>query len=411
MTLKSYDIVKSNAIDYMHGVLLGLNKLLIKLWISSTFSKEKYSISQYVEIIDSRLIQLEPPAFITRVPRTLSDHFKYWKASELRSWFFYYSLPVLHDLLPDAYFMHYATFVEGIYLLCTDCVLPKQLQKSKQLLSYFVHMFPSLYGDRFLTLNMHSLLHLPDCVEDLGPLWIYSCFPFENVNGHLMELFHGTQNVELQILSSVNVFQNMPDMITSIKDQTYVEFIEKLRHKPVGRKISPTTSSGSFPIGQPAKIDITDDVFGKLVTEAGFLPTKLLGYKRISHRGTVIHSVEYSRNTFTVNKFDNENQKIRYGKILFHLYAKSCECSENLCKCGSVLAVVLEEYEVKKTSILKENFLCADVSHIKVAQISNEIHVVNVKKVIDLLVNVKFESEEDTNYLHVCEVPNLMESD
>jgi hypothetical protein len=45
MTLKSYDIVKSNAIDYMHGVLLGLNKLLIKLWISSTFSKEKYSIS------------------------------------------------------------------------------------------------------------------------------------------------------------------------------------------------------------------------------------------------------------------------------------------------------------------------------------------------------------------------------
>ena len=315
MTLKSYDIVKSNAIDYMHGVLLGLNKLLIKLWISSTFSKEKYSISQYVEIIDSRLIQLKPPAFITRVPRTLSDHFKYWKASELWSWFFYYSLPVLHDLLPDAYFMHYATFVEGIYLLCTDCVLPKQLQKSKQLLSYFVHMFPSLYGDRFLTLNRHSLLHLPDCIEDLGPLWVYSCFPFENVNGHLMELFHGTQNVELQILSSVNVFQNMPDMITSIKDQTYVEFIEKLRHKPVGRKISPTTSSGSFPIGQPAKINITDDVFGKLVTEAGFLPTKVLGYKRISHRGTVIHSVEYSRNTFTANKFDNENKNIRYGKI------------------------------------------------------------------------------------------------
>ena len=89
------------------------------------------------------------------------------------------------------------------------------------------------------------------------------------------------------------------------------------------------------------------------------------------------------------------------------MHAKSCE---NLCKCRSVLAVVLEEYEVKKNpSILKENFLCADVSHIKVAQISNEIHVVNVRKLIDLLVNVKFESEEDTNYL--CEVPNWMESD
>jgi hypothetical protein len=40
MTLKSYDIVKSNAIDYMHGVLLGLNKLLIQLWISSTTNLE-----------------------------------------------------------------------------------------------------------------------------------------------------------------------------------------------------------------------------------------------------------------------------------------------------------------------------------------------------------------------------------
>ena len=107
-------------------------------------------------------------------------------------------------------------------------------------------------------------------------------------------------------------FQNMPDMITSIKDQTDVEFIEQLRQKPVGRKISPTTSSGSFPIEQPDKID---GVFGKLVTEAGFLPTKVLGYKRISHRGTVNHSVEYSRNTFTANKFDNENKNIRYGKF------------------------------------------------------------------------------------------------
>ena len=62
----------------------------------------------------------------------------------------------------------------------------------------------------------------------------------------------------------------------------------------------------------------------------------------------LLSTVEYSRNTFTANKFDNENKNIRYGKILFHLHAKSCECSENLCKYGSVLAAVLKEYEVKK---------------------------------------------------------------
>jgi hypothetical protein len=122
MTLKSYDIVKSNAIDYMHGVLLGLNKLLIKLWISSTFNKEKYSISQYVEIIHSRLIQLKPPAFITRVPRTLSDHFKYWKASELLSCFFYFLFFMIffqmHTLCTMQHlWKEYTYYVQTVYCL------------------------------------------------------------------------------------------------------------------------------------------------------------------------------------------------------------------------------------------------------------------------------------------------------
>ena len=31
MTIKLYDYVKSSAIDYMHGVLLGVSKLLINM--------------------------------------------------------------------------------------------------------------------------------------------------------------------------------------------------------------------------------------------------------------------------------------------------------------------------------------------------------------------------------------------
>ena len=45
MTIQSYDYVKSSAIDYMHGVLRSVSKLLINLWIGSAHSKEKFSIS------------------------------------------------------------------------------------------------------------------------------------------------------------------------------------------------------------------------------------------------------------------------------------------------------------------------------------------------------------------------------
>lgn len=34
-----------------------------------------------------------------------------------------------------------------------------------------------------MTYNANTLMHLADCVRNLGPLWAYSNFPFENNNG------------------------------------------------------------------------------------------------------------------------------------------------------------------------------------------------------------------------------------
>ena len=58
-------------------------------------------------------------------------------------------------------------------------------------------MFSS--GVKFQTFNVHQLLHLPEVVRDLGPLWSNSCFPFEDYNGDLRDLFHETRNVDGQV--------------------------------------------------------------------------------------------------------------------------------------------------------------------------------------------------------------------
>lgn len=42
-----------------------------------------------------------------------------------------------------------------------------------------LHMF--LAGPQFMTYNVHQLLHLRDCVEDLGPLWSHSCFSLKTL--------------------------------------------------------------------------------------------------------------------------------------------------------------------------------------------------------------------------------------
>lgn len=50
--------------------------------------------------------------------------------------------------------------------------------------------------------NVHGLLHLPDVVTKLGPLWAHSCFPFEAANGKLLKMFHGSQAVEKQVCAT-----------------------------------------------------------------------------------------------------------------------------------------------------------------------------------------------------------------
>ena len=71
-----------------------------------------------------------------------------------------------------------------------------------------------LYGSRCEMYNVHCLLHLVDRVKDLGPLWTHSCFSFEDFNGELRHLFHGTQHLEMQIFLSICVQQKMPELIS-----------------------------------------------------------------------------------------------------------------------------------------------------------------------------------------------------
>ncbi|CAC5395456.1 unnamed protein product [Mytilus coruscus] len=192
MTLKSYDYVKSSSIDYMHGVLLGIGKLLIKLWVGSSHR----------------------------------------------------------------------------------------------------------------------------------PLWVYSCFPFENINGVLMELFDGTQNIEFQMMYSINVVQSMSLMVKGINDQNLIHFADKNN----SAKAIIGTSAASFPIGASSNITLSDNLFGKLVNEVKFVPVKILSYKRMSLRGNTLHSTAYTRvqmrNTYTVKYYDFGSKTVQLG---MHSSLHSCK--------------------------------------------------------------------------------------
>ena len=54
-------------------------------------------------------------------------------------------------------------------------------------------------GDNIATMNIHMLSHLAECVRNWGPLWAYSGFCFEGMNGYIKGFFHGTKEMNKQV--------------------------------------------------------------------------------------------------------------------------------------------------------------------------------------------------------------------
>ena len=203
--LDHYNSIDGMPIDYMHGFLLGVQKLLLKLWFSQSYSKEPFSFSKFANLLDKRLKGIMPTLEVKRLPRSISEYLKYWKANELRSFLLYYGIPSLYGILSTEYFEHYVLFSHAIFLLLKDSISEEDLNQAEKNLETFCKYFQALYPKRYYTLNVHNLLHLVYCVRALGPLYVFSCFPFEDKNGFLLKLIHGTQFIESQIISAVSI--------------------------------------------------------------------------------------------------------------------------------------------------------------------------------------------------------------
>jgi len=168
--------IERNVVDYMHCVLLRVNKMLIKLWFDSDHSKEMWYCGNKVTIVDSKLLQIKPPLTISRTPRSTQEHQAYWKASEYRSWFLFYSISVMFNILPKEYLAHHMLLVEALYLLLQDSIAPTDISKSKKLIQHYCYKASSYYSECFMTANGHHLLHLTKVVQWYEPLYNYSCF-------------------------------------------------------------------------------------------------------------------------------------------------------------------------------------------------------------------------------------------
>lgn len=152
------------------------------------------------------------PEVFSRRTRSLKD-FKHWKATEHRQVLLYTGQFILKDVLSEECYEHYMSLSIAISILCNPNVCLKEVEFAREQLKYFNRRGRQLYGDEFLVYNIHSLIHLPDCVINLQkPLDDFSSFIYENYLGKIKKMVRSPTNPITQVLNRMEEEQQVNNL-------------------------------------------------------------------------------------------------------------------------------------------------------------------------------------------------------
>ncbi len=417
MFVPGYDLVRGTAIDYMHQVLLGVTRMLAGLWFDRKHKAMSFSVSNRMSEIDARFLGTQPPNRVTRVPRKLEENWTSFKASEWRSFLLYFGVPCLWNILPEKYFNHFAQLVEAVHILLGRSILPYQIQRARELLKLFCVQIKPLYGPRYETSNMHALLHLADKVKDIGPLWACSLFYFEDLNGEIRRMFHGTQKVELQILNIVSIQHKIPLLESyiapgSIVQGVYSRLVKGNLRYDIREQVMPGmnvvgASTVFRPLGKPRQaISCAIPMYGQLYK-----------FKRLYNRGDIVHCAEYQnvnrRNSYSVTVSSLDGSKRHYGQVLYFVKATNLcpnpSCCNHSCACQvSKYYALLQLLEPTLEPISSSAGLQQCAKHVFPVRKSTNVICIDLER-WNLEICVFVALTKDVQFL--CTVPNTVEKD
>ncbi len=280
----SINIVKSVPVDYMHAVLEGVVKSLLGYWFESKYHKYRFYLARRVKDIDGMLLRIKPPHDFRRSPRPIETTVKFWKACEYRVFLLFYAVPLLLDFFLLDYIHHLALLVSSMHILLSTKISTSDLEAARCMLNNFYQLVPELYPQERCTSNMHSLIHLCDCVQRWGPLWCYSAFGFENLNGYIRKHCHGTRNVLPQLIHAVQTRQTLPTIeneLENTENERTLSFLHKFSK----------TKTNEYALGRITHKKLCNEDIQALET-ANFplVSSTLPVFKRYRHSFGIFHS-------------------------------------------------------------------------------------------------------------------------
>lgn len=192
LNIPGLDVVKQFSIDCMHAVCLGAMKKLLMLWKGDKIARvdlnnQKFN-TRVIKQISERLLTLKKQIScdFVRKPGSL-DELARWKVTELRLFLLYVGPIAIYSIVPNTVYQHFLS----LNIAMTIYLSPNYnhlAQYAKLFMYDFVKKFGSIYGEHFISHNIHALIHLHEDYESYGSLDNVSCFKFENYMSTLKKM-------------------------------------------------------------------------------------------------------------------------------------------------------------------------------------------------------------------------------
>lgn len=390
------DFITGSAIDRMHGGDAGVTKKLMTLLFDPKYRNCVFSLHAVIDQINCRLTSIRPPKFIHRIPRSVNDLI-HWKASEFRVFCFHYAIPVLEGIMRFDYLEHFLRFVTAVSLLSSDLITQNMIDTARDLLHRFVQEFQVLYGAQFCSINIHQLLHLPDCVLNLGPLWAYTCYEYEDLNGQLLKLIHGTTHIDTQIAHSQYQFIKMIKLVEALPDGDIRDFC--LRKKKQVRIIEQLYAH-CYSVGTYKDFPEVPAIVIAAMRRNNLSVDNIViqQYFRLLKNNKLYVSKMYKSDNLqtqsSVVQYTQRGQD-KFGRIYYFMKVLDCACGQAACNCARRHYAVIREIISDSVFVARGNrFTQNSRSFLHKCHETNIVNVVSVNDLVTPCFYMKFTNDQ-----------------
>ncbi len=229
-------MVKQFPLDYMHLICLGCMKKLVMLWLKGRIAFVRLS-AKIVDQIDCHIKICAPfiPSEYNRKCRSLS-HVSRYKATEWLLNLTKVFVVTLKGKIETEVYQHFLLLSCAVIILRDPnfCKHPHLVNQAEGMLERFVEQFPDIYGEEYISYNVHNLLHLADCVREYGPLDDFSAFIYEN---HIGKFKRAVKKPNCELPQVVNWVHDQDELPESAPSPSTI-FKKNHHDGPIPRELS-----------------------------------------------------------------------------------------------------------------------------------------------------------------------------